>query len=373
MTGFEAATHPGVYWSIALLVAAAFAIGRYIITTQRALRRQGTRSDSLRAERERLLRESQSRAEELHFTQEELRVANEDLCAVNEELRVASEELLEQSAVLRESQERVESQQAELERARAQIEDHSQRLALQNDQLAAARRDIDRQAAQLSHSNQYKSEFLANMSQELRSPLNSALILSKLLADNRQANLTPEQVKFARSIYAAGNDLLELINDLLDLSKLEARKVEIRNQTIELPALMEGLAQTFRPLADQKRLTFSASLAPDVPPTIDSDSQRLGQVLKNLLANAVKFTDRGSVSVQIAARGEDVEFAVRDTGIGRTGLGVSISRELAALLGGRIDITSAPGQGSTFLLTIPKVPPAAQMGARGLLSGSDLH
>jgi signal transduction histidine kinase/CheY-like chemotaxis protein len=330
----------------------------------------GIRTTLLRAEREKLLHETQSQAEELQSQQEELRVANE--------------ELLSQSNILRESQARLETQQAELEQTNVQLEEHSERLAQQNEALAEAKRDIDRKAAELTRSNQYKSEFLANMSHELRTPLNSALILSKLLADNRQENLTPEQVKFARSIYSAGNDLLELINDILDLSKIEARKVDIRNQHIEVQALLDGLTQTFRPMAEQKRIAFSIAVEPGVPATFESDSQRVRQVLKNLLSNAVKFTERGSVSLHVSSRGETLEFAVRDTGIGipleqhavifepfrqadgttnrkfgGTGLGLSISRELAHLLGGRIELQSTPGQGSTFRLIVPKVAPAA--------------
>ncbi len=439
MTRFEAATHPGIYWAIALSIAVVFVVdlqtpigvatwmlylipvmlcffvwrpwvplavagvstlllvidyffsapgiatnialgnramgllviwvsalqARHIIGSRLSLRQQDW---ILRSEREQLLRATQTQAEELQARQEELRVANE--------------ERLSQSDILRESRARLETQQAELEQTHLRLEEHAQRLARQNEQLADAKRDIDHKAEALARANQYKSEFLANMSHELRTPLNSALILSKLLADNQQENLTPEQVKFARSIYSAGNDLLELINDILDLAKIEARKVEIRNQPIELDALVDGLAQTFRPLAEQKRIGFSIEVAPDLPSTVESDSQRLRQVLKNLLANAVKFTERGSVALTVSARGEQIEFAVRDTGIGiapeqhdvifepfrqadgttnrrfgGAGLGLSIARELAHLLGGRIELQSAPGRGSTFRLRVPKAPP----------------
>jgi signal transduction histidine kinase len=360
MTRFEAATHPGLYWAIAL------GVGLLAIWVATLLARRIT---ALRARSERLLHETQSQADELQAQRKELRVANEDL--------------LSQSDVLRESQARLERQQAELQQTNLQLKAHSQRLARQNDQLAAARQELDRNAAELARASQHKSEFLENLSRELRTPLNSALILSKLLADNRQENLTPEQVKFARTIYSAGNDLLELINDILDLSQIEARNVDIRNQSIELGALVEGLAQTFRPVTGEKRIGFSIELAPDLPATLASDVQRVRQILKNLLSNAVKFTERGDVSLLVKPRGDDIEFIVRDTGIGiapeqhevifepfrqadgttnrrfgGTGLGLSISHELAILLGGRVDLESIPGEGSTFRLIVPKVPPA---------------
>ncbi|MEN4753430.1 ATP-binding protein, partial [Pseudomonas sp. Ps21-P2] len=222
--------------------------------------------------------------------------------------------------------------------------------------------------------------FLANMSHELRTPLNSSLILSKLLADNAGENLTQEQVKFAESIYSAGNDLLHLINDILDIAKVEAGRFDLFPSEISTARLVENLKNTFKPLADQKALQFSVELQEGVAPIIYTDQQRLEQVLKNLLANAIKFTESGRVETTVSSQpGGGIAFAISDTGIGiatdqiervfeafhqgdgsinrrfgGTGLGLSISRQLAELLGGTISVTSALGKGSVFTLTIPE-------------------
>jgi CheY-like chemotaxis protein len=328
------------------------------------------RTAKLRAEREALLRATQRQTEELQTQQEELRVANE--------------ELEQQSNVLRDSQARLETQQAELEQTNVQLEEHMQLLAKQNDALEIARAELSAKAAELERSNQFKSEFLANMSHELRTPLNSSLILAKLLSDNPTGNLTEEQIKFARNIYSAGNDLLELINDILDLSKIEARKVDVSRETISVPQLLDNLAQTLRPMADQKLLAFDIAIEPGTPTTIQSDSQRVRQILKNLLSNALKFTAKGGVKLRAyipvgGASSDGIAFEVVDTGIGikpeqreiifepfrqadgttnrrfgGTGLGLSISRELASILGGRIELQSKPGVGSTFTLFLPR-------------------
>jgi signal transduction histidine kinase/CheY-like chemotaxis protein len=325
------------------------------------------RTGVLRRERENLLRETQAQSEELQAQQEELRVANE--------------ELMSQGAQLRESQARLETQQAELEQTNIQLEEHSERMRQHAADLASAKREAEQRAVELTRANRYKSEFLANMSHELRTPLNSSLILAKLLADNRDGNLTPEQVKYARSISSAGNDLLTLINDILDLSKIEARKIDVVRSAVDINELVSRLAQTFEPIAEQKQIFFRVIKSPDLPASIDTDAQRLSQVLRNLLSNAIKFTERGEVALEISPRGDRVEFAVRDTGIGiaeehhqvifepfrqadgttnrkfgGTGLGLSISRELARLLGGGITLESKPGQGSTFRLLMPRVP-----------------
>ena len=328
------------------------------------------RTSKLRAEREALLKATQRQAEELQTQQEELRVTNE--------------ELEQQSNVLRESQARLESQQAELEQTNVQLEEHTQLLGKQNDELEAARAALIAKAAELERSNQFKSEFLANMSHELRTPLNSSLILAKLLSDNSQGNLTDEQVKFARNIYTAGNDLLELINDILDLSKIEARKVEVTRESIGVPQLIDHLVQTFKPMADQKGLSFEAIVDTGTPAIIQSDSQRVRQILKNLLSNAIKFTTHGGVKLRAyipigGSSADAVAFEVVDSGIGikpeqheiifepfrqadgttnrrfgGTGLGLSISRELATILGGRIELKSTAGVGSTFTLILPR-------------------
>lgn len=218
------------------------------------------------------------------------------------------------------------------------------------------------------------------MSHELRTPLNSSLILAKLLAENGEGNLSEEQVKFAESIYSAGNDLLNLINDILDIAKVEAGKLEVRPETTQVERLVEGLRGMFQPLAGHKGLAFEVKVEPQVPVTLFTDRQRLEQILKNLLSNAIKFTERGQVSMNVSFQaGSGIVFAVRDTGIGiaadqqqaifgafhqvdgtsnrrygGTGLGLSISRDLAHLLGGQINVDSSPGQGSVFSLILPE-------------------
>ncbi|KRB03082.1 response regulator [Rhizobacter sp. Root16D2] len=314
---------------------------------------------------EELLEETQRQAEELQAQQEELRVSNE--------------ELEEQGRVLKESQAQLEAQQAEMEQTNAQLEEQTQLLEHQKDNLAAAQVTLTEKAGELERANQYKSEFLANMSHELRTPLNSTLILAKLLADNKAGNLDAEQVKFAQTIADAGNDLLALINDILDLSKIEAGKVEVQIEPVLVSRIVESLNANFQPAAQQKGLSFSTAIEPGTPQRIESDAQRVGQVLNNLLSNALKFTAAGEVSVHVAPDGDGMlSFAVRDSGIGiaehqqeiifeafrqadgsthrkygGTGLGLSISRDLARLLGGDIAVRSTPGEGSVFTLTLP--------------------
>jgi signal transduction histidine kinase/CheY-like chemotaxis protein/CHASE3 domain sensor protein len=322
----------------------------------------------------------------LQDTLEETHQLNEELQVQQEELRTANEELEEQSRVLMESQVTLEHQQAELEQTNQQLADQALELDGRNEALRQAQDDLEGRAQELQRASRYKSEFLANMSHELRTPLNSALILSKLLSDNKPGNLTDDQVKYARTIYSAGNDLLHLINDILDISKVEAGKLELSPQAVALPELLESLRMTFAPLAGEKALEFEVGAAPGTPPSIFTDSERLAQVLKNLLSNAIKFTSQGCValSVDSPAPGE-VRFAVSDSGIGiapdqqgaifeafrqadgtinrrygGTGLGLSISRELTGLLGGSIRVDSRPGQGSTFTLAIPVEWTAAQ-------------
>ncbi len=318
-----------------------------------------------------------SRLEELL---EETQRQGEELQAQQEELRVSNEELEEQSRALRESQALLETQQSELEETNAQLEEQAQLLEHQKDELTQSQEELTAKATALERSNQYKSEFLANMSHELRTPLNSTLILAKLLADNKSGNLSAEQVKFAQTISSAGNDLLHLINDILDLSKIEAGKVEVHAEPVRLAGMLEGLLKTMRPAADQKGLGLHLVVTPGTPAVIRTDVQRLGQILKNLLSNALKFTPQGEISVTLSPlEGERVAFAVRDTGIGiapeqqglvfeafrqadgsthrkygGTGLGLSISRDLAQLLGGELGVASTPGQGSIFTLILPE-------------------
>ncbi|MDF0732019.1 response regulator [Pseudomonas entomophila] len=305
---------------------------------------------------------------------------NEELQVQQEELKTANEELEEQSRVLKESQAHLETQQAELEQTNEQLAERTEALDRKNSELNQAQVELQARAEDLQRSSKYKSEFLANMSHELRTPLNSSLILAKLLAENGEGNLSEEQVKFAESIYSAGNDLLNLINDILDIAKVEAGKLEVRPETTQLERLVEGLRGMFQPLADDKGLAFSVQVEPQVPATLFTDRQRLEQILKNLLSNAVKFTERGQVSLSISQQaGMGIVFAVRDSGIGiaadqqqaifgafhqvdgtsnrrygGTGLGLSISRDLAHLLGGQISVDSSPGQGSVFSLIVPE-------------------
>ncbi|AXI61516.1 two-component system sensor histidine kinase/response regulator [Pseudomonas kribbensis] len=312
---------------------------------------------------------------------------NEELQVQQEELKTANEELEEQSRILKESQAHLETQQVELEQTNEQLAEQAQTLAEQRDamdqkntELNQAQVQLEERAEELQRSSKYKSEFLANMSHELRTPLNSSLILAKLLAENPQENLSAEQVKFAESIYSAGNDLLNLINDILDISKVEAGKLEVVPENTSVARLADGLRSVFEPLAADKKLTFSVELQPDAPITLFTDRQRLEQVIKNLLSNAVKFTEHGTVSLTIAGQPDDrIAFIVRDSGIGiaqdqqesifeafrqadgttnrkygGTGLGLSISRDLAMLLGGSISVSSAPGQGSVFTLVLPQ-------------------
>ncbi len=305
-----------------------------------------------------LLEESQRQAEELQTQQEELRVMNE--------------ELAEQTSALREANEQSALRQTQLEQINTQLEEQAEKLRI-------AQQAVSEKAAEAERASRYKSEFLANMSHELRTPLNSSLILAKLLADNPHGNLTAEQVRFAETIYAAGNDLLTLINDILDLSKIEAGKVEVRPSTVQLGRLCDTLKRTFEPMARERRLTFAITVAAETPPTLETDAQWLEQILRNLIANALKFTTQGEVALRVHGAGEQLHFAVRDTGIGiakhqqemifeafrqadgttnrkygGTGLGLSISRDLTRLLGGQLTVDSEVGQGSTFTLILPR-------------------
>ncbi|MGW6979229.1 response regulator, partial [Streptomyces sp. NPDC054932] len=312
-----------------------------------------------------------------------------------------TDELLEESqrltGELQARSEELQVQQVELQRSNAELEEKAALLASQNSDIEAknleieqARQELETRAQQLSRASTYKSEFLANMSHELRTPLNSLLILAQLLAQNPTRNLSPKQVEYAGVIHSAGSDLLQLINDILDLSKVEAGKMDINPERVHLPQLLEYVEATFRPLTTQKSLDFTVTTAPDAPADLLTDDARLRQILRNLLSNAVKFTERGGVELRIEpAAGPEVPagltgrapmlaFRVRDTGIGipeqqlesvfgafqqadgttsrkygGTGLGLSISREIAQLLGGAVTAESTPGQGSTFTLYLP--------------------
>jgi CheY-like chemotaxis protein len=323
------------------------------------------RASKDRTRLEELLEETQRQGEELQTQQEELRVSNEEL-----EVQARS---------LKESQAQLESQQAELEQTNSQLEEQAQLLEHQKDDLSKAQEVLTERATELERANQYKSEFLANMSHELRTPLNSSLILAKILADNRSGNLTPEQIEYAQTISSAGNDLLAIINDILDLSKIEAGKVDLAPESVVVARIVDDLVRTFQPVAQNKSLGFEIEMAPSAPDRIDTDPQRVGQILKNLVSNALKFTETGKVTVRVfPGTHQTVCFDVQDTGIGvsehqreiifdafrqadgsthrkygGTGLGLTISRDLARLLGGDISVVSTPGAGSTFTLTLP--------------------
>ena len=318
---------------------------------------------AIRAARDRdrigaLLEETQRQAEELQTQQEELRVANE--------------ELEEQSNAVKASHAQLQEQQAELEAINAQLEQQTHELEQQALALSASRLEAER-------ASRYKSEFLANMSHELRTPLNSALILARLLADNAGGRLSTDEVRYAETIYASGNNLLALINDILDLSKIEAGAVELEIDEVTVASLVETLRLTFAPVAAENGLTFVVDAAADAPATLRTDRRRLQQVLTNLLSNAMKFTERGAVALRVRAYGDkEIQFDVSDSGpgipadkfgvifeafrqadgsthrrYGGTGLGLSISQELARMLGGAIALQSTVGVGSTFSLTLP--------------------
>jgi signal transduction histidine kinase/CheY-like chemotaxis protein len=341
------------------------------------------------------LRSATYRAE-LSRLLEETRRQSDSLQQQSEELRASNEELEEQSRALKQSQHELEQQQAELEQTNTHLEEQAAELEAQRDELARANDLIENKAQEVQRASRYKSDFLANMSHELRTPLNSALILSKLLADNPRGNLTDEQVKFARTIHSSGNDLLTLINDILDLSKIEAGHIEIRNEPFAVEHMLKGLIALFQPIAEEKGLAFEVVTAPDAPAMLDSDRLRIEQVVKNLLSNAFKFTERGRVVLTMSPAAEGgLAIEVADSGIGipaeqqerifeafqqadgtisrkfgGTGLGLSISLELARLLGGSISVSSQVGKGSTFVLTLPERAGTTKAAAKPLIAES---
>lgn len=322
--------------------------------------------------------------DQLHELLEETRRQAEELRSHTEELAATNEELEEQTRALQDSQRRLEEQQAELENQNTRLETQTQELEEQRDALARSRRMLEDQAEALARESRYKSEFVANMSHELRTPLNALLIMSRLLAENRGGTLTEEQVRWAETIQSSGQDLLALINDILDLSKIEAGKVEIALDEIDAGHVAHRIIRAFEAEARHKGLELTADVAADLPP-LRTDGQRLEQVLRNFVSNALKFTERGRITLRIARAPQGVAFAVEDTGIGipsdqqevvfeafrqadgtisrkygGTGLGLSISRELADLLGGRLTLDSQPGRGSTFTLILPERAPRGE-------------
>ncbi|MGH7930055.1 MAG: sensor histidine kinase, partial [Candidatus Binatia bacterium] len=309
------------------------------------------------------------------------------------------EATMQTEGLLKQSQElatELQTQQKELQQTNEQLAQKAQQLAEQNveverknQEIEQARRALEEKAAELALTSKYKSEFLANMSHELRTPLNSILILGQQLSENPDSNLTPRQVEFARTIHAAGTDLLNLISDILDLSKIESGTVTVEAEEVQYNNLLDMIARPFRHEAENRRLCFEVNIDPALGRILVTDSKRVQQVLKNLLSNAFKFTEQGGVrlNVSVGSGGWStdhpllssvasvVAFEVSDSGIGipfekqkiifeafqqadagtsrkygGTGLGLAISRELASLLGGEIQLRSTPGSGSTFTL-----------------------
>ncbi|MFS0723809.1 response regulator [Paenibacillus sp. 1P07SE] len=350
---------------------------------------------------EELLRESQTLSEELQ-------AQSEELLSQQEELRSSNERLEDQTRQLKKSEELLQSQQEELEQSNEELLQKTHLLELQmkqteekHEQVEKTRLALEKQTVQLALSSKYKSEFLTNMSHELRTPLNSLLILSQMLMDNKEGNLTPKQLEFASTIFASGNDLLKLIDEILDLSKISAGKMDVVIEHLPISELDLYLRRSFTPVGLQKGLQFETRLDPGLPDQVYTDSHRVKQILKNLLSNAFKFTQQGSVELTIRKAapeetdlpdGEMIAFEVKDTGIGipedkqqlifeafqqvdgttsriygGTGLGLAISRELAGLLGGTITLQSKEGEGSTFTLYLPEFLVATEQGS------SELH
>jgi CheY-like chemotaxis protein len=307
---------------------------------------------------EQLLRETQEQAQRLTAQEEELRSVNDELTAQQQELWAANEALVRQT-----------------EELSAQREE----LATRNGDLEAARKNLQHQTERLELVSKYKSQFLSNMSHELRTPLNSMLILSDILGRNEQGNLSDKQAEFAATIHAAGKDLLNLINQILDLAKIEAGKLEVRSEEVPVREMIAHLTRIYEPMASAKGLVLSSDLDASTPASLVSDRGRIEQILTNLIGNAIKFTEQGSVRVEVRSAGAGVAFRVSDTGAGisaahrqrifdafeqvdggsqrrhgGTGLGLAIARNLAVLLGGELEVSSEEGQGSTFTLTLPE-------------------
>ena len=354
---------------------------------------------------EELLKQSQALTEELQSQQEELTETNKRLES--------------QAKTLKESEELLKTQQGELQQANEELAERAQLLTQQKSEVETKNREVERarlliqeKAEQLTLTSKYKSEFLANMSHELRTPLNSMLILSKMLSDNVEANLTGKQIEYAQTVHSSGSDLLALINDILDLSKIESGSMSVDLGELRFAGVRDFCEQTFRPVAEQKKLAFGIELDGRLSSAMRTDGRRLQQILKNLLANAFKFTESGGVTLTISPAtegwGDDhqvldeadqvVAFAVKDTGIGiakdkhqiifeafqqadgttsrkygGTGLGLSISREIAKMLGGELRLASEPGEGSVFTLYLPVtyVAPPKRPKGHGLGKGDD--
>lgn len=327
-----------------------------------------------------LLKQSQDLTIELQQQQAELQQTNQFLEEQTQALQESELVLRKQQEQLKFSNDKLQQLNEELEEKAELLEAQKQEVERKNQEIEQARQALEEKAEQLALSSKYKSEFLANMSHELRTPLNSLLILARLLSENPDANLTTKQVEYSRTIYSAGTDLLELINDILDLAKIESGTLSVEIEQLNFIELKNYFERNFNQIAENKGLSFKVELSETLPPKVSTDAKLLQQIMRNLLSNAFKFTERGGVTLQIGiAEGDMIAFAVEDTGIGipldkqkiifeafqqadgstsrkygGTGLGLSISRELAQLLGGRIELQSIPQQGSTFTLYLPQ-------------------
>ncbi|MFN2353204.1 MAG: response regulator [Desulfopila sp.] len=377
-----------------------------------------------------LLATAQKQRQELQASNAELekqagalRESKAELQSQQEELRVTNEELEEQTRALKKSERHLQSQQEELRVANEELEERSRELERQknevwekNSDLEEARQVVENKVKELEIAGKYKSEFLANMSHELRTPLNSILILSQLLGGNKDGNLSPKQLESAQAIHSSGSELLALINEILDLSKVEAGRVELTIEKVPLASITSDLNRLYKDIAESKGVRFSIDVADDLPECMETDGQRLQQVLRNLLTNAFKFTAEGEIALIISrptaeqltntslAMHDSLALSVRDQGIGiaedkqqiifeafqqadgstsrdygGTGLGLSISRELARLLGGTMRLHSIAGEGSTFTLVLPQqykkddAPPPVEetIAAAGPFSGGE--
>lgn len=338
-----------------------------------------------------LLKQTQKQAEELQQQQEELRVSNEELEEQTKLLQASEKRLQQQQEELRVTNEELEERSSAIEQQRDEIKK-------QNAMLTQAQIDITKKAQALEDASRYKSEFLANMSHELRTPLNSILILSQLLSGDKKGNLDDKQKEFANTIFKSGTNLLNLINDILDLSKIEAGRLDLNIENVNLSKMINDISSEIKPLAVDKKISFEIDHSENLPETIGTDAIKLTQVIKNLLSNAVKFTEKGSVTLSAGLSekettladvkyeaGEVINISVADTGVGipedkiehifkafrqvdgttsrkygGTGLGLTICKRICGLLGGNISLTSKPGEGSTFLVQLPLKTPAVK-------------
>jgi len=345
-----------------------------------------------------LLEKTQLQAEEMDKQQEKLRLANQELQTQQKDIRVKNQELEKQALILKDSEAELQAQQEELRQTNEELEEKTESLERyaaeihkKNEDLKSAQLLLEERAEKLEHASQYKSDFLANMSHELRTPLNSLLILAKMLAENKDGNLTEKQVTFASTIHSSGSELLELINDILDLSKIEAGKMEVNIDEFDLQFLPQYIKRNFEHIAKEKNVYLKTNVSEELPAFISSDRQKVEQIVKNLLSNAFKFTNEGGVTIDIQKVEQGVKLynenlepdetvciAISDTGIGippkkqelifaafqqadstisrkhgGTGLGLSISKELTRLLGGELQVASIENKGSTFTLYLP--------------------